>query len=361
MKILIFGGAGFVGNTLARYFESYGHEIHVVDNLVRRGVENNLPYFRKKNIKFMHGDIRCVEDFTQLDDSYDVVLECSAQPSACAGYANPAFDFSTNTGGLFNVLEFCRKTDSPLIFWSTNKAYSGDRINKILRKEEETRWVWDTAMFPVTSYEMGYSANGINENMSPDGGEHSIYGASKISADLWVQEYSNAFGLKTVVNRFSCLAGPYQWGMAEQGWVAWFAVANILGLPIEYIGWLGKQVRDVLFSEDLCNLIRLEIEKLPEISGEVFIVGGGNSCNTSLLECVDQIEKITGKKTTTSYNPTIRKADHCVYISDITKAKKVLGWEPNVTMENGLNEIVMWVQDNIEILESMYKRKTTNA
>jgi len=339
MNILITGGCGFVGSNLAYYFKEAGHDVTCVDNLVRRGSEYNLPEFKQRSIRFVHGDIRCVEDFPKPD--FDFLLECSAQPSATGGYDNPVFDFTNNTVGLMNCLEYCRKNDIALMFWSTNKVYCGDKINAIPRIEKETRYEW-------ADY------NGVSENFSVDGGDHSIYGLTKIQSDLAVQEYADAFGVRTVVNRFSCLAGPRQFGKCAQGWVSWFVVAVHLGLPIEFIGWKGKQVRDILFAGDICSLIEMEMENIDKISGQVFNVGGGQKNSRSLIEAVSDIFTVTGIKLEVRMAAEARKADHAVYITDTSKARMMLGWEPKIDVLPGLHEISEWVKDNIEILRRMY-------
>ena len=354
MRILITGGAGFVGANLSFYFKDLGHDVTVLDNLARRGSENNLSDFKRKGITFVHGDIRNIEDFYHI--KADVVLECSAQPSAIDGYNNPKYDITNNLYGLINVLEYCRINGTALIFWSTNKTYCGDKINSLPRIEKETRYEWkDNDQLLIDPLIPGYSPEyGISNEFSIDGGDHSIYGLTKIQADLACQEYFNAFGVPTVINRFSCLAGWRQWGKCAQGWVAWFAIANILGLPIEFIGWKGKQVRDILFIEDICSLIEAEISNFSKVQGEVFNIGGGPNYTLSLIEAVELIKNLTGNKQEIIIKENARKADHVIYISDIRKINKTLGWEPVIDPETGYEKIIKWVYDNKEIMENLY-------
>ena len=291
MKILITGGAGFVGANLSFHMKQQGHDVTVLDNLARRGSENNIPEFKEKGIRFIHGDIRNPEDFYHLKT--DVILECSAQPSAIDGYGNPKYDITNNLYGAINVLEYCRINGSALIMWSTNKTYCGSKINALPRIEKDTRYSWDINADMSPGFDPFY---GISNDFPVDGGDHSIYGMTKIQADIACQEYCDAFNVPTVVNRFSCLAGERQWGKCAQGWVAWFAIAGVFDLPLEFIGWKGKQVRDVLFIEDICSLIDLEIANVNKIKGKVFNVGGG-SCNAlSLIEAVDLVSKLLGNK-----------------------------------------------------------------
>ena len=351
MKILITGGAGFVGANLALYFANRGDEVWCLDNLARRGSEFNLPMLKENGIHFIHGDIRSAEDFPRIKP--DVVLECSAQPSAIDGYGNPYYDFSNNTLGLINVLEYIRKdTEASLIFWSTNKVYSAEKINQFCTEETDTRWKWAVPTFP---YPKGWNyCSGFDSTFPVDGGKHSIYGLSKIMSDLACQEYYDAFGIPIVVNRFSCLAGERQWGKSAQGWVAWWAIAAHFGLPLKYIGWKGKQVRDVLFIDDICGLIDAEISQMDTIKGNVFNVGGGHENTLSLIEATKLMEKKFNKKMVVTVEEDPRKADHCVYISNIEKAKRLIGWEPKVGIEAGYDKIIRWVKDNSDILKKLY-------
>lgn len=357
MKILITGGAGFVGANLAVYMRKRGHEVISMDNLVRRGSELNLPRLKAEGVQFVHGDVRNAEDFATLP-KVDVILETSAQPSAIAGYANPIFDITNNTLGLVHVLEHARKTDAGVVFWSTNKVYSGDKINAIPIREGHTRWSWDLdairAKYGDRVPEGFDPRHGFSETFTVDGGQHSIYGLSKVMADIACQEYADAFGVRTVINRCSCLAGEGQFGKSEQGWVAWWAVAHEFGFPLTYYGWGGKQVRDVLFVEDLARLVELEIKNLDKVKGEVFSVGGGIDNTLSLQEATSMMTERYGRKVPTTIVPEARKADHCVYISDIRKAKQRLGWEPKLSVKEGYERIVQWVETNKDALRGLY-------
>lgn len=354
MKILILGGAGFVGSNLAKYFAKQGKEVTVMDNLVRRGSENNLSLFTSMKIEFIHGDIRNPEDLNRVKyRNYDVVLLCAAQPSA-TNYDNPVFDITNNTLGVLNVLEFIRMGHAKsLIFWSTNKCYSGRICNSIPLVEESTRFSWDTSYDSFA----GWSSNGFNEALDVNGGDHSIYGISKITADLLIQEWADAYKIPAIINRFSCLAGPNQWGKSEQGWVTWFAIANELQLPLTFYGYKGKQVRDCLFTDDINNLISKQIVELQKgnIFGEVFNVGGGKSNTVSLIEAVNLIEQKTKK----IFEPiTIkdeeRRADQRIYISDTSKVRARFNWQPNTTISEGYDQIIEWVKANKSKLKELY-------
>ncbi len=358
MRILITGGAGFVGSQLAFHLHERGHEILVMDNLVRRGSELNLKLFRHYGITFAHGDVRSAEDFANLRGAIDLICDASAQPSLVYGYANPQFDITNNTLGVINTLEFARRRGCPLIFCSTNRVYSADRVNAFPIEERPSRLVWDVerihaqgACGRVPGFDPEF---GFSEDFSVDGGQHSIYGLSKVMADLACQEYAHAFGVKTVVNRFSNLAGEGQFGKSEQGWVTWWAVAFRFGLPLQYIGWGGKQVRDVLFAEDVCRLIEIEMEQINQICGEVFNVGGGANQTLSPLEATELLRGKTGDDVPVSVAAEARKADLGIYITDIRKAERVLDWRPRIGIEEGFDRILAWVRENEADLRQLY-------
>jgi len=358
MRILITGGSGFVGAQLAFYFAQRRHRVTVMDNLVRRGSELNLPLFQREGIAFVHGDVRNREDFANLEGGVDAMVDASAQPSAVTGFANPVFDLTNNTFGLVNALEFARARGCPLVFFSTNRVYSAARINALPRSEEATRWTWDAAAWealPAAERVPGFDpAHGIAEEFSVDGGQHGVYGLSKIMADLACQEYADAFGVKTVINRCGVLAGEGQFGKSEQGWTAWWAIAHHFGLPLRIIGWGGKQLRDVLFIEDVCRLVEREIEQVDRIAGQVFNIGGGARQTVSLVEATDLMRRKFGRSVPVTIEPEARKADLCVYFTDARKAQQILGWAPRIGLEEGFDRIIAWVRENEEGLRGLY-------
>lgn len=358
MKVLITGGAGFVGANLAYYLSERGHQVTVMDNLVRRGSELNLPQLKQRGVSFVHGDVRNAEDFHALPRGLDVVLECCAQPSAIDGYANPLFDINNNTIGLLNTLEHARRNDAGLIFWSTNKTYAGEHINKFPKLDLGDRWVWDADAIRAEYGERlpaGFDpVHGFSAEFTVDGHDHSIYGLSKIMADLACQEWYDAFGVPTVVNRFSCLAGEGQFGKSAQGWVAWWAIAFHFGLGLKYIGWDGKQVRDALFIEDICRLIETEMGQLGTLGGSVFNVGGGKDITLSLREATALMEQRYQRTVPVDIIDDPRKADHCIYISDIRPVTAATGWVPRVSVEEGYDRIIRWVHDHQDELARLY-------
>ena len=351
-KIIILGGAGFLGANCVRYFKEAGHTVYAFDNLVRRGSELNLPGFKRLGVDFFHGDVRNKEDFVTLPKGIDFVIDCSAQPSAIDGYNNPTFDLTNNTYGLVNALEFARERDAGLIFCSTNRVYSADRVNAFPTKETKTRWVWDASRVTPTR---GFDpVRGYSQDFDIDGGAHSVYGLSKICADLVCQEWTRAFGVPTVVNRFGVLAGPGQFGKCAQGWVAWWVIAALFDLPLQYIGWKGKQVRDILYAEDVCRLFELEMKNIDSIKGQVFNAGGGHANTLSLLEATEIVNGLTGKKLETTLAPEPRSADFQIWISDFRKATEVLGWKPQIDPLSGYQSVVDWVRREETSLRALY-------
>ena len=358
MKILITGGCGFVGAQLAFHFQQRGHRVVAADNLVRRGSEMNLPRFRRHGIEFVHLDVRNPEDLTGLPEGIDLICDASAQPSVVTGYGNPLFDIMNNSLGLIHVLEFARRRGCPLIFWSTNRVYSADRTNAPPHRAAATRLVWDKeAYFRQFAGKLlpGFDPDrGFSEEFTLEGKERSIYGLSKLMADLACQEYAGAFGLKTVINRFGVISGEGQFGKSDQGWVSWWAVAFHFGLPLKYIGWEGKQVRDIVFIEDVCRLVELQMENIDRISGEVFNLGGGTANSLSLVEATELLRNKLGRDIPISYAPEPRRADQTIYITDNRKAERVLGWQPKIGISEGYDRILAWIRENEDYLRLQY-------
>ena len=341
MKILITGGAGFVGGNLAIKFASRGNKVVCIDNLARRGSENNLSRLLKAGVEFIHADIRNNEDLDSIRFNPDVVLECSAQTTAVDGYNNPMYDFTNNTSGLINVLEFCRKRSSGIIFWSTNKVYNGNLCNLPPVVEKATRFEWANPDFILN----GWSMKGFNEKLSVDGGNHTIYGVSKLSADLFCQEWSSAFGVPVAINRFSCLYGPHQFGMVSQGWIVWFALAKLLGKQLTFYGFNGRQVRDYLHIDDLFDLVSLQIDNLKNKECSVYNVGGGYKNTVSVFELSEKLDKMLNIDSNISHGEP-RREDQKIFISDISKVSREAGWIPKISLEEGLCEVIDWLRSS---------------
>jgi len=339
MKFLVIGGAGFIGcNTVSRLLDDKHYTI-VFDNLCRKGSTLNLDWLRTQGkFEFIQGDVRNGDDLKKVflnHDDIDVVVHLAAQVAVTTSIAKPQDDFETNALGTFNVLEAIRLYANAypiLLHSSTNKVYG--KMEDVVIIEENDR------------YKYRDMPKGISENRALD--FHSPYGCSKGCADQYVRDYARIYGLKTVVFRQSCIYGLHQFGVEEQGWVAWFTIANVLEKPITIYGD-GKQVRDVLFVEDLVEGFLLAIENIDRTSGEVYNIGGGPNNQLSLLELISFLEKLSGKEMVYSLD-NWRPGDQPVFVCDITKACDHFGWSPKIGVKNGISKLYHWVYQNQNLL-----------
>jgi len=336
-KILVTGGAGFIGSNLVDYFSEKGHKITILDNFSRNGSEINAEYLLKKheNLDIKRGDIRDIETIKNIlkREKIDIIFHTAGQTAVTTSVENPREDFEVNALGTFNILEAVRlsKYKPPVIFSSTNKVY-GNNVNKIPINEKEKRYKFGDKKFKL----------GIPEDFPTDANEHTPYGCSKYTADIYMRDYYEIFGLKTVVFRLSCIYGPMQNGTEDQGWLAHFLISGVKNKPITIFGD-GKQVRDVLFVSDLNRLFELALEKIDKVSGEVYNVGGGYKNTLSLIELLELMGKnnIKPKYSFSDWRP----ADQKVYISDIRKAKRDFGWEPKIGPEEGFGKFLKWFKN----------------
>ena len=358
MHILITGGAGFVGSELAVRLSEKNHRVVVMDNLVRRGSESNLEKLARHGVQFVHGDVRNSEDFENLPRGIEFICDTSAQPSVVSGYTNPVFDITNNSLGVVRVLEFARTYRCPLIFFSTNRVYVVDRLLELPRREAATRIEWDAEAWErlrIENRPRGFDpVHGVSEEFAIDGGERSIYGLSKLIADAACQEYAHAFDMPIVVNRFGVIAGTGQFAKLDQGWVVWWAIAHYFKLPLKYIGWNGKQVRDVLFLDDVCALVELQMSQMDRFRGDIFNLGGGAANSLSLREGTELLEQKLGYGTSFTTEDSIRKADLPIYFTDNRKAAKILNWQPKITIDAGFEQILAWIRANETTLRKRY-------
>ena len=340
MKILITGGAGLVGSHAAEYFAKKKWNVVILDNLMRSqifgydkdSVQYNWDYLAQyKNIKRIKGDVRNSRDVnTALGKGVDAVIHTAGQPGVPSSVRMPLEDFSINAFGTLNVLECIRKKSpkATIVYCSTNKVY-GENIDKIPLKELKTRYVYK-------------DRGGVKENMLTDLTGHTPYGVSKLTGDLYAQEYAHIYKMKTGVFRMSCIYGARQFGFEDQGWVAWFIIATLKNKPITIYG-NGKQVRDLLYAEDLIK--GYEAFMNSKLEHGIFNIGGGPGNTTSLLEFIDQIEKLLGKRPKITFS-SWRPSDQKVYVSDISRIKKVLGWQPKISVKEGIKRLTGWVVKN---------------
>ena len=348
-NVLVTGGAGFVGSHVAEYYASKGEEVTVFDNLSRAellGYETlnavyNWNYLKRyENIELIKGDIQDAEAIKDAAKDADVIIHTAAQTAVTTSLVNPRTDFEVNALGTFNVLEAARlcKNNPCVIFCSTNKVY-GDNVNKIPVREKEKRYE-----FADDKYK-----NGVPEDFPTDLCEHTPYGSSKFAADIYVQDYARRNEIDAAVFRMSCIYGTRQFGVEDQGWVAWFSIATLTENPITIYGD-GKQVRDVLYVTDLVNAFDAFVQKKDMIHHGVYNLGGGAENTMSLLELLDILAVLTGKRSKIAFD-LWRPSDQKVYVSDITKAKSELGWTPEVSPKAGVGKLVEWVEENKELFD----------
>lgn len=336
MKLLITGGCGFLGSNLASNALARGDELVVFDNLYRNGSRENLTWLQTEGkFTFEHGDIRNQNDITRVIQSFkpDAIFHLAGQVAMTTSIANPRMDFEVNAMGSHNLLEAVRlhAPDATLVYSSTNKVY-GD-LEQFTYRETETR------------YECIEKPNGFDEATSLE--FHSPYGCSKGAADQYMLDYARIFGLKTVVFRHSSMYGGRQYATYDQGWIGWFcqkAVEAKRGQIKEpfTISGTGKQVRDVLHADDMISLYFAAIDRIDVAHGQAFNIGGGMGNSLSLLELFVMLEEIAGTKLNFIKLPP-RESDQRVFVSDLAKAKRVLGWEPAVSARDGVSRMVEWV------------------
>ena len=353
MKLLITGGAGFVGSSLALAFKETGSwDVTALDNLKRRGSEFNLPRLKKAGIEFVHGDIRNPNDLNALRGGFDLMIEASAEPSVLAGAnGDPSYVLETNLFGTVHCLEFARKNVAKTIFLSTSRVYSLAPLQSLKLIETPTRLALDPDQTTV-----GSSAHGISESF-PTHLARSLYGATKLSSEFLVQEYAQSYGLNAVINRCGVIAGPGQFGKVDQGVFTLWVAHHFLGKPLQYLGFggTGKQVRDLLHPQDLFELLQKQILNSEIWNAEVFNVGGGTQFSVSLQELTSLAREITGREVSISSRIETHGADIPYYVSDCRKVEKVLSWAPKKSPGDIVREIAVWLKANPEMVQEIFK------
>jgi CDP-paratose 2-epimerase len=338
MNILVLGGAGFIGCNVVEFYASQGEHVVLIDNLSRCGSSLNLAHLTEKyrTVEFVYGDVRHPYDLISVfrRQSFDVVFHLAAQVAVTTSVENPRADFEINALGTLNILEAMREagSDALLIYASTNKVYGA--MEDVVVEERNGR------------YRYRDLPEGIPENRELD--FHSPYGCSKGAADQYVRDYSRIYGLKTVVFRQSCIYGYRQFGVEDQGWVAWLTIAGTFGKKITIYGD-GKQVRDVLFIDDLVKAFDLALQNKEAVNGQAYNIGGGHF-QMSLHELLGYLEKYVGREIPVSYS-NWRPGDQRVYVSNNSKAKRGFSWAPQISAEEGSELLHKWVRENRKLFE----------
>jgi CDP-paratose 2-epimerase len=336
MRLLITGGCGFLGSNLAADAIARGDELVVFDSLYRNGSRDNLLWLQQQGkFKFEHGDIRNQNDITRIVQSFkpDAIFHLAGQVAMTTSIANPRMDFEVNALGTHNLLEAVRlyAPEATVVYSSTNKVY-GD-LEQFTYRETATR------------YECSERPNGFDELTQLN--FHSPYGCSKGAADQYMLDYARIFGLKTVVFRHSSMYGGRQFATYDQGWVGWFCQKATEAKKIAFketftISGTGKQVRDVLHADDMKRLYAAAVTHIDRAKGQAFNIGGGIANSLSLLELFTLLEELSGVKLNYTKLP-VRESDQQVFVSDITKANKMLGWHPTVSSHEGVARMFEWV------------------
>jgi CDP-paratose 2-epimerase len=341
-KILVTGGAGFAGSNIAaalkRSFDSV--EICVLDNLYRRGSELNLPRLERLGIRFVKGDVRSMEDLAAAG-KFDCLIECSAEPSVMAGGGDSSYLVHTNLNGAVNCAELCGKYGAPLFFISTSRVYPWMPLRDCKLTETESR-----LMFAGGQPLPGLSPKGVSEKFPLDG-PRSLYGATKLSAEIMIEEFRELYKIPAVVNRCGVIAGPWQFGKVDQGIAAFWTGAHILGCPLKYIGFggVGKQTRDFMHIDDLIRLLLIQLGDPERYSGRPFNAGGGTAVSASLRELTEICAEVTGRRTDITSDPVTRHADIPVYVTDHSDITALSGWRPEKGVRDIISDIHRWMID----------------
>jgi CDP-paratose 2-epimerase len=333
-SIFITGGAGFIGANSAEAFLKKGHQVTIFDNLSRIGGPANLHWLRDKfgdRLRFVQADIRDYEALSEAIVGADVVLHLASQVAVTTSVQNPREDFEINALGTFNVLEAVRHyaPETAVLYASTNKVYGS--MEEVGIVEQNGRYAY--ANYP----------HGIPETTPLD--FHSPYGCSKGTGDQYMLDYARIYGLKTLVFRQSCIYGPRQFGVEDQGWVAHFVIATVLNRPISIYGD-GKQVRDLLHVSDLIRAYELGIKRIDELKGLALNMGGGSKNTLSVWSEFGQLLESLVNRPIPITMGDWRPGDQRVFVADIRKAKALLGWEPAISPEQGIIGLYDWVSNN---------------
>ena len=341
MRVLLTGGAGFVGGSLALALAS-SHEVVALDNLRRRGSELNLPRLRAAGVEFVHGDVRSPADLAGVAP-VDAIVECSAEPSALAG-VDGATDYvvQTNLVGAINCLELARSCDAAVVFLSTSRVYPVRALERVAFDETATRFEI------AASQELpGVSPRGISESF-PLEGARTLYGATKLSAELLIAEYAESFGVRAVIDRCGVIAGPWQMGKVDQGVFTHWVLSHHLGRGLTYIGYggSGKQVRDLIHVDDLVDLVALQLSDPDAWNGVTVNVGGGREVSLSLRETTAICQELTGREVPVLDSGGTRPGDVRIYLSDCGRLFGRTDWRPQRSARQVLEDTHEWIVDN---------------
>jgi CDP-paratose 2-epimerase len=332
---VITGGAGFIGTNLAAHYLRRGDRVTIIDNFSRRGSADNARWLSARGgerFSVVRADVRelSAEAIAAIDGAR-ALFHLAAQVAVTTSVLRPDEDFAINALGTFNVLEAVRRSASRpiLLYSSTNKVYG--KLEHLGVREGETRW------------ELADRPEGVAETCPLD--FYSPYGCSKGTADQYVRDYARIYDLDTVVFRQSCIYGPHQFGIEDQGWVAWFALQAAQRLPVTIYG-TGKQVRDLLYVDDLVAAYAAAVERIDATRGQIYNIGGGAPNCLSVLEVVHLLERHFGYPVDVTFDDW-RPGDQMIYVSDVRKAAQEFGWAPTTPPAAGIENLLTWLQEGV--------------
>jgi CDP-paratose 2-epimerase len=349
-RVLLTGGAGFVGANLAVGLAERhpDWEIIALDNLMRRGSELNLPRLGAAGARFEHGDVRTSEDLARLP-TIDAIVECSAEPSVLAGFENPGAVVSTNLVGAWNCLQLAMRDAAQFVFLSTSRVYPVGALSQVQLRESDTRFeLQEQQSLP------GVSPTGISEEF-PLGGTRTMYGATKLAAELLIEECRTAVGLRAVVDRCGVIAGPWQMGKVDQGVFTYWLLSHRFGRQLSYIGFggSGRQVRDVLHVADLLELIDEQLAQPEHWDGLVANVGGGAQGSLSLRETTALAQELSGNEVQLTPVLEQRPGDIPIYISDCSHLFEHTSWRPRRDPMTALADTWEWICEYESMLKAV--------
>ena len=352
MRVLVTGGAGFVGGNVAVHLARHRDwEVVALDNLHRPGSELNLARLEAAGVAFVRGDVREPGDLAAVGP-VDALVECSAEPSVLAG-VDGAVDYlvHTNLLGAYACLEHCRRHDAQLVFLSTSRVYPHSRLGAVALDETETRFTPQPEQ-----NQPGITPAGVSEAFPLDG-PRTLYGATKLAAELLIAEYAEVFGLRTVIDRFGVIAGPWQMGQVDQGIVTFWLAAHRFGRPLRYIGFggSGKQVRDVLHVDDAVALVERQIVEPERFRGAVVNIGGGAERSVSLVELTQLCREVTGRETRVTASPESRPGDVAYYVSDCARLEALSGWRATRSVAETVADVDAWLVEHEEALRAVLR------
>ncbi len=351
-SVLIAGGAGFVGSNIALSLRRAYPDARIVaaDNLKRRGSEWNLARLAAGGIAFVHADVRHPDDLV-FGTAFDLVVDCSAEPAVLAAYdTGPSYVIDTNLTGTVNLLEVARRDRADVVFVSTSRVYPVAALDAI-------RWHEDATRFAISAEQTlpGVSAAGIGEDF-PLSGPRSLYGTTKLACELILEEYADMYGLRYVIDRCGVITGPWQMGKVDQGVFALWMGRHYFKQPLKYIGYggTGKQVRDFVAIDELCDLVLLQIARIDALPRRVYNVGGGLGSSLSLAETTALCEEITGNRVEFERISANRPSDVRLYVTDNARVTADTGWEPRKTPRETLADVFAWIRENERLVAPLW-------